>query len=795
VVLPVLRWWATMTLIGWLAWPLAAGVFRGLPGRGYGLARALGLLALAYVYWLLGMAGVIPNSDGALWGVAVALAAAGLLGWWFARRDLGSEVRREWRHLLLAEALFAALLLLYAAHKAYDPAIDHTEEPMDFAFLNAMVRSPRFPPNDPWLAGHTVSYYYLGYLTVSLVGRLAGAPTAVGYNLGLAHTLALTAVGGYSVIQGLLRAAGGAHRQAGAQAAGVLGGVAVALAGNGAGILEALRARGVLSEAAARWFGVPGLAEAAPTGSWLPEGTWWWRASRIIHDANVVPNANILGKNPTVITEFPAFSFILGDLHPHVMALPYLMLGVGLAGALYGLGRGGLERDLRTWGALAVTALGLGALGFLNTWDIPTWAALGTLAFVGGRAAGQAEGLISGAAPGRAWRDGALLGVGLLVAAIVPYLPFYLSLGSQAQGIGLAYYAKTPLRQFVLCFAPWLLPLAVEVASTAGAQRARKKLRRALALWAAIVVAPWALTGLLGGPGRLILGLGVAAVSGSWLWIVLSAALALLGARLLWGHGGMEGARGIAEWLSGAALFLALALAYLCEFVYLRDLFDTRMNTVFKLYYQAWVLMGIGAVLVGYRQWRQGGWRRGAAYAAILLLIMTFYYPVAAAYTRGDGYRGLDTLDGAAYLREASPAEYGAYRWLDGAATGHDVVVEAPGEEYRADTSRLSAWTGVPTILGWPGHEAQWRRSQDRGGTDWLPARLADLETIYTSADREAVTRALRAYGATYLYVGPYERERYGVDAGRLAWYEAWLEVAYAEGEVRLYRVPRNIAR
>jgi uncharacterized membrane protein len=235
-------------------------------------------------------------------------------------------------------------------------------------------------------------------------------------------------------------------------------------------------------------------------------------------------------------------------------------------------------------------------------------------------------------------------------------------------------------------------------------------------------------------------------------------------------------------------VLVGLGLTYATEFFYLRDLFDTRMNTVFKFYYQAWVLLGLGGVLAAYRLWRSGGWQRGlyTVYGALLLCVC-LYYPLAAAYTRGDGYRGPPSLDATAFLKSDSPAEYGAYAWLRQHARLGDVLVEAAGEDFVADHDRLSSWTGVPAILGWPGHEEQWR-----GDDVEIRKRLLDLDTIYTSAQADEILRTLHQYSVTYLYIGPYEREKYRISSGRLEWYASFLETVYAEEDIRLYRLPER---
>jgi YYY domain-containing protein len=763
-------WWLALSAMGWLAWPLAHRLFRALPGRGYAFARALGLLLVVYCFWLGGMLGLWPNTTATLWGVVLALAVAGGVAGWHDRMALAGHLRREWPRMLAVELLFAAMLALYALWRASIPVINHTEQPMDYAFLNGMLRSPRMPPDDPWLAGHAISYYYLGYLMVAAMVRLTGVPAGVGYNLGLAQILALTVSVGYGLLDALLRM--GHETDAGRRGihwVAMIGALGLGWAGNLAGLLELPRALGLAGETLYRRLGLHALAGAAPTGNWLPGDTWWWwRASRVIVDENP------LGRIPTVITEFPAFSLVLGDLHPHVMALPYTLLALAVAAALYRPCPGceGVFdppwRRIDGW----LFPLLLGALGFLNSWDLPTFTAVALAVFWLGRR-------------GEPLTTGLLWTVWLVTLALLPYVPFYAGLSSQVRGVGLAYYAWTPLSHYLLVFGPWLLPVLADLPAAAReVLRPHRARRRLLAIWGVVFLLPWGATLAMGGVGRLLLALATLAGTGPWLLLGQSVVMTVLLAGM-WRVWRQEGHSDTVTILGRLLVLVAVSLTYVTEFVYLRDVFDTRMNTVFKFYYQAWVLYAMGAMLLVWRQWRAGRWRRAVTVAGMLLLAATLYYPLAAGRSRIDEYAGPPTLDGTAFLAQQQPAEYGAYRWLDAAARPGDVLAEAPGRDYVPWTSRLSAWTGVPTVLGWPGHQVQWR-----GDDVEVRRRLPDLEVIYTSHDCDEVLAALRGYGVTYLYVGPEERSRYGVDDRRLMWYETFLQPGYARGGVRLFVVP-----
>ncbi len=254
-------------------------------------------------------------------------------------------------------------------------------------------------------------------------------------------------------------------------------------------------------------------------------------------------------------------------------------------------------------------------------------------------------------------------------------------------------------------------------------------------------------------------------------------------------------------------ILAGILLTLVPEFVYLRDNFGVRLNTTFKFYYQAWVMFGVAAVCAIDHLWRDSADRAAAgarvvagvttaAYLALLAAALLF--PIYAVRSRAAEYRGparaVDgsalerqpaTLDGLAYLQRFNPAEYDAIQWLranamtaDGAAP---VVLEAVGGQY-SGYGRVSANTGLPTLLGWPGHESQWR-----GSDHPEPGRREPIvEQIYTATDLGVVGFLLDQFNVAYIYVGDLEANTYGPEG--LEKFREGLDVAFANDRVTIYR-------
>ncbi len=333
-------WWLVSTLLGLLAFPVAWKVFDRLPDRGFGFSRALGLLAAGYLLWIGASLGVLRNDAG---GAALAVVLLAGLGVWVAAnhsRELMRWCRENWKSLLSMEVVFLLAFALWAFVRANNPDIVATEKPMELAFLNSILRSPAFPPRDPWLSGYAISYYYFGYVLLALLSRLAGTTASVTFNLGNALWFALTALGAYALVFNLLSRRDGRPRIASAW----LGPLFVVLVGNLEGALDSLHSLHLL------WGAGPNGQLASRFWSWLdivdlsspPVGDpsvipgrflWWWRASRVVHDATLA------GAQKEVIDEFPFFSFLLADNHPHLLALPFVLLAVGFALQVFSAGR------------------------------------------------------------------------------------------------------------------------------------------------------------------------------------------------------------------------------------------------------------------------------------------------------------------------------------------------------------------------------------------------------------------------------------------------------------------------
>ena len=773
-------WWLILEAVGLIALPIALILFQRLPGSGIAFAKPLGLLLGGYLFWLALTAHVLPNRPGSVVWVFLLLAAVDYL-----------LLRRRWREtlalleskagLILAIEIVFTVAFLVATHiRSYIPEIAGTEKPMDFMLLNAADRSRYYPPEDPWLSGFHVSYYYFGYLIQAMVGQLAAVKTSVAFNLGLTSTAALAATAAFGLGYDLASLARRVSFKA-AIAVGLTAAIFVTLLGNLEGALEFGMANGVVPDSVVKRVDVANMEGVPESDTCLlpvvcikyptekSSFWWWWRATRISPDANS-------------ITEFPFFSFILGDLHPHVMSIPYVLTVFALGLSLW---RSELALRFDTWRRrpllLLLSAVLLGGLGFLNTWDLPTLGFLLSLLVLLRNLAGRMQ--------TSAIREtlGFMAPLGALAALL--YAPFYLSFGSQAEGIAAVRDEATRPLHSVLFWGPLIavsLPLPlVRLLADRDALSARRVVTAAclpltlLALWLLLLAV-----------NVESVGDAVSARGWNWLTVLFYAGALVVCVLALWRSLEFPDDDGDAVTPVLAAMTVAVLLILGTELFYVQDVFGNRHNSVFKLYYQAWLLLGVTCGFSAF--WLITRWRlevpslrlaREVVLGAIALcLAAAFLYPISATLSRTEGLaRSGRTLDGTRFESSENRDEYRAIDWLRQRADPGERIIEANGNSY-SQGSRVSASTGLPTVLGWLGHELQWGRDGER-----LTQRRDDVTRAYETASLDEAMAILRKYGVTYVFVGSVERDAY--PAG-LQKFENGLQAVFRSGNVSIYRLP-----
>jgi YYY domain-containing protein len=810
-----LGWYLVMLLVAVAAAPLAMRLFDGLPVRGLLLARPLGILLTGYVLWIGFALGLLSNDSGGAW-VALILVAG--VSAYFGRNEI-AELRttpwktRDWRTLLLGEMIFLVAFALWATVRAYDPAARHTEQPMDLMFMNSLWTSQIFPPQDAWLSGYPISYYYFGYWLLVTMGRLAGTLPEVAYNLGQAAWFGMLLSLSFGLAVMLLRVPFGRVRtQLGhgtAWLGGLLAALMVGVTTNIQGMLEWLHAQGVNITWLANFAQVRGFPENAPvTNKWyLSFGDWWWwRSSRVLADYGLD------GGHQEVIAEYPAFSYILGDNHPHVLAMPIVILGIGLILAWFmGAKSGGAEDTGRGWRTLlpgrwlhfAILTVVLGSLLATNTWDFPPYLLLFGLAAY---TAGQGNRLL------RAVVAGLLLAAG----AIVLYLPYFITAQSQADGFNINFFNPTRLPQFLWMFGVMLL--GVLVLYLVAWRDAPPRFATLAGLFAVSLGAPllflggsWWLTSISEARMATLMAWMplpegssdyLPLILGRWrtgIWtLVLIALLLAIGGALWWRRAQDDESAGDEETLrrepiSFALLMcgVALLLVFAPEFIFLDDNFGWRMNTIFKFYYQAWLLMGIaGAVGIthAFAGIRKSPVAAIVATPAVALTLFGCIFLIAGGYSRAGGFATTPTFDASAWIADFSPGQRNAALWLRENAPADAVIAEAIGSSYLSDQNIVSTLSGRPTLIGWEGHERQWRGNEAYG--EMAAGRTEALEEIYRYGMPDDVLAILDQYSVDYVVVGPNERNKYALSSLEIARLDAMLERVFEERDVLIYARP-----
>ena len=785
--LHLILWFILLQVIGAAGFAWAFLFFRDLPDRGYGISKALGLLLTAYAYWALVTARVLDNGLLSLLAIlALLLGASGVLARQY-REEILEFARSRWRLIVANEVVFLAAFVAFAAFRVLVPDITvstsitglTTEQPMDLAFLASSLRSPTLPAADPWLAGHSISYYYFGYLILSIPARLTGATAVVGYNLAFITLFSLTAVSAFSLtMNAVLRAGIARVNVPRLDVAAIVGGVAAVVA---------LLIAGNLSG------GIRALTEALSLEGATGFSFWWWDSTRIINDPGAL----------SPIDEIPAFSFLLGDLHPHVMSLPFVLLALTVT--LAWLCKP--EAPDATWprwraGELFLTALIIGALGFINTWDLLAYMAVLALAIVVRR---LWDGGLSEDTLGRE----TLLDVGVPMAAITVlalglFAPFYLTVDSSVRGILPVPGSGTELSHYARIWGPMALaavPPVVYAWLRIRDRQIRPTMIASIVGLAAVPLILWTLIvigwNLLADNAPIPVDAPTFADMG-WRWLITAPALALavigilaaLPPRLV----GSPERQGL---LFGSLLLAAAAMGIIVtEVFFVWDTFGARMNTVFKVHYQVWTLLaiatGIGvAWIITQRPKRfspaQGGLLITSAAGLGLLLVGAAYGPIGARERIESSPSMSIGLDGLATYRERFPDDAAAIDWLLDNAERDDHVLEAFGNDY-SDHGRVSAITGIPTAIGWQGHELQWR-----GGTELFGGRPADVERIYRgyddaegrALDPAEIKRQIEFYDIDYVFVGSLENQKYGDETAdrMLAVLPDRLSVAFKSGD------------
>ncbi len=751
-----LRWYGVLLAVTWGWAPLVRWLLPRLADRGASVARPLALLGVVTLAWLPASLRLVPYSAAILWAV---IGVGAVAGWAVALRT--GAIDRGWlRSLLIVEGCAALAFIALVWLHGYTPNLVATEKPMDIAFLSSGERTTTMPPPDPWFSGQPINYYYMGYVLFGSVGRLAGVPSSFAFNLAIATIFSMTLVGAGGVAFDAVRAQWSRNV---ALAAALLAAFGLVIAGN-----------------------LYAPLQLAQTPSQTIHAWWWdkqvgigWRSSRIVCDGPRVNN-DCVSPSVETINEFPFFSLLLGDLHPHLMALPFVVASLALALAL---GLRGLARpptlDGADLGRLAISGAAIGSLYALNSWDFPTYLLVALGAVVVGF--------------GSCARCMAKAGAVVVAAAIVVWLPFILTfvpptgggaaspltampiLSRLAGTIGVWTGERTSIGEYLTIFgAPYVFALALIVSESQRPALARR-LNGPVLLFPALVI------------GILAIGLSAPVL------VLVGVPLVLAIDRLLVDHEPSPAT--FATGLFAIGFFLSGVV----ELFYIRDVFDDRMNTLFKVYYQVWTLFAFAMALTVVCLWQRIGgrvWRVALAGATALAIVAGSVYPALASWQWTNGFTDWQGVDGLGYLADQHPDELAALRWLRANARPNDVVLEAAGCSYQPNGelpfNRAAAYTGVPDVIGWDNHERQWRGGQP-ALIDQIPVRQRDVASMFSDPRSPLIDR----YGVTLLYDGIYEHGNWQNVCGMAGPYPGmdardypgpgW-DLAFQSGEVRVYR-------
>lgn len=873
--------WLIIQLCAFGTLPLTMTLCAPLADRGYGLSKTLGFLLIGFVVWLVASLHLATFSPFTIICFFILICSASWF--WYTRQQgnllppLQEYLRTHWTTILWVEGIFLATLLTFAWIRGFAPMISGTEKLMDFAFMNGIAQSTFFPPHDPWFAGETINYYYFGHYLMAFLQIASGIPMRIIYNIGLALVFALSfinlfAIGFNGTIlytqknqSGKAKCGGQEKQEKKVKSAGnsktksishqekkpslvlpLVTGIALAFAvligGNSDPLLHMLHnANRTINDS---WWGGIGWNASRVIGRGFKEGysyTDSYSLRETLQAKNQSPDIGYI-----TINEFPYFSFILGDMHAHVINLMLVTLCIGVILSLMlrkprnthpgnskeqktGIS---LKTQLATWLHLAFTTPGshldsverkppphtlhealislllsaivLGSIAATNLWDFPIWGFVLFIALIvrfGMQTIQRIQTLIlatttsivvgilsiilylpfflsftpikATAPTEQAWQD-ITAGVSpILVALATPFRSFLVQPIISIEQIG----RRTEFLEFLVIWGSWILlasiafiilktyPMLTNQNShqtssphkSAQQQPENKKTPPPTTILLTAI-----------GIGSFIIGLLTTSLTIATLICILGLLVVSLTNNIF------RKKQHTVYAFAQSSLLVGFILITVCEFIFLNDHFgppSDRMNTVFKLYYQAWILVGTGSMLLIAAAWHSIKEKQlpSIVLAGIIILILgssasyAFIATPAKIRDAGGKFYGLDGLGHLANSQDiGARSDVEASEWLLEHADEKSIIVETVEDEqgrnsYSDRCCRIAAYTGYPSLVGWySSHENLWRNQDPEIGE-----RIQATKTIYTANNPQILRQLINQYKITHIYVGSTERAVY----------------------------------
>ncbi|MBI4137305.1 hypothetical protein HY469_04550 [Candidatus Roizmanbacteria bacterium] len=771
----IFQWYLPITLLGFLFLPLTRYLFSSFYDKGYIFSKILGILLIGYSVWLLGSLKLMPFT---LNTILMVLGIWILVNFVILKKSKYEIRNTKYKLVLFEEFFFLAGLLYWSYIRGHEPSIHGLEKFMDFGFINSILNTSYFPPQDMWLApaqnpeqyasGFFINYYYFGHYITGLLTKLTQLPSAITYNLMLATIFGFCLSGSFSIGFNLFAVAKKEFNRFSAIVSGLLAAFMVTLAGN-------LHTIYIFTRGYENDHPVP-----------------FWQIFRLSNQINYwYPNATRF--IPNTIHEFPSYSWVVADLHGHVLDIPFVLLTLGVLFSFF-ISSVSNKASKLSWIHVGLLGFLTAALYMTNAWDGLIYLGLSVLVML----------LIQAIRSSHTKKSTVPQMISqAIVHSILPTLI-----------IASVFFVCTfPFNRY---FVPFVHGIGVvggyEMGQTLGFIKESAPGNQVAGSSTVVHMGPF------------LLEKGNNVSSPLWMMGVLwgffyfnSAMLVLL--LLRWGRTSIARLSTsppafftLIRTMDPSVVFLlallviSTGLLIVPEFFYAKDIYPGhyRANTMFKLGYQAFMMLSIVSAytIIFLRntivKLKESGKRLVVFFlqalfiidlAGLILIGIYPYFAIDAYYgafkDKKLGGRSYEGLDGAQWLTVYHPDDYEAILWLK---TNHPpttgtspVILEAVGESY-TDYARISSYTGFPTVLGWPVHEWLWRGSYDEPGK-----RVEEVRKIYEGTDREEMQRLLNNFRVDYIIIGKLEREKYPNLNEELV--TSFGKKVFESGETAVYRI------